>query len=62
MKNRKITVFIIQGYEQRTDTGQLIDAVQLELIDESYEKALARAKKLIKKTNYRLSNVIENYI
>jgi hypothetical protein len=52
-------IFIIQAYELRTDDGQLQDVTTIELIDKSYENALKRAKKLIKKKFYRLSNIIE---
>ena len=60
MRN-KILVFILQGYEQKLDDGRLLDSVQIELIDKSYENALKRAKKIIKKPFYRLSMVVEKY-
>lgn len=52
-------IFVIQAYQLRTDDGQLQDVTTLELIDKDYENALKRAKKLIKKEFYRLSNIIE---
>ena len=52
-------IFIIQAYELRTDDGSLQDVTTLELFDKDYESALSRAKKLIKKKFYRLSNIIE---
>lgn len=52
-------VFVVQAYQSATDTGQLSDNVVLELIDTSTEKAIERAKKIIKKNFYRLSSVIE---
>ena len=52
-------IFIIQAYESATDTGQLTDNVTIELIDTEVEIALLRAKELIKKKFYRISNIIE---
>lgn len=52
-------VFVLQGYESKTEGGQLNDFVTVELFDISSEKALARAKKLIKKEFWRVSNIIE---
>lgn len=52
-------IFIIQAYEMRTDDGQLQDVTTIELIDTSCTNALKRAKKLINKKFYRLSNIIE---
>lgn len=57
----KYIVFIIQAYQLRTDTGQLVDTVTLELIDKDYQSALERAKKLVKRKHYRLASVIENF-
>lgn len=52
-------IFIIQAYESATDTGQLQDVVTIELIDTTVEGAVKKAKKLIKKKFYRVSNIIE---
>lgn len=57
----KYLVFIIQAYESQTPDGHILNATILELIDESYEKALERAKLIIDKKFYRLSSVIENF-
>ena len=51
--------FIIQAYETQTDTGQLLDSVVIELIDKTPEGAIKRAKKLIKRKYYRVSDIIE---
>ena len=59
MKKERNLIFIIQAYESATDTGQLTNVVQIELIDKSPEDALKRAKELIKKNYYRLSSIIE---
>lgn len=57
MKNQLI--FIIQAYESATDTGQLSDSTTIEVIDKDCNSALKRAKDLIKKKFYRVSNIIE---
>ncbi len=58
----KFLVFVIQGFNQiAPEDGTLLDSVKMELIDTTYEKALVRAKKLVKKNNWRLSMVVENY-
>ena len=55
----KITIFIIQGFESENPRGNLADVTTIELIDNSTENAMARAKKIIKKKFYRVSSVIE---
>jgi hypothetical protein len=52
---KKIIVWIIQAYQQQTETGGLIDAVVLELIADSEKEAVKRARQLVKKKFYRLS-------
>lgn len=59
---KTIIIFIIQGYQSKEDTGALADACTIELIDTSVENAMKRAKKLIKKDFYRVSNIIEKEI
>lgn len=56
---KRVTVFIVQGYELALDTGELRDTVTLELIDTDCDSALKRAKKIIKKKFYRISTIIE---
>lgn len=58
----KYTVWIIQAFHQRTDDGRLIDNVVLQIIADTEKEAMKKAKDYIKKPNYRLSEVIENYI
>lgn len=55
-------IFIVQAYQSATDTGQLNDTVTIELIDKTPESALKRAKSLIKKPFYRISNIIEKEV
>ena len=52
-------IFVVQGYESQSDTGTLSDIVTIELIDTTTESAIERAKSLIQKKFWRLSNVIE---
>lgn len=54
-------VFVIQAYESQSDTGQLSDLTLVELIDTEPAKAIVRARKLIKKKFYRISQIIENF-
>lgn len=54
-------VFIVQAYERSSPDGSLSDLTTLELIDETRENALKRAKKIEKKAHYRVSRVIENW-
>lgn len=59
---QKYTVWIIQAYHQRTDDGRLIDNITLQIIAETEKEAMQKAKKYIKRPNYRLAEVIENYV
>lgn len=59
---KKVTVFIIQGYVQKLDTGALVDAVTFELMSDSKEDAEKRAKELVDKPFYRIQKVIETYV
>lgn len=52
-------VFIVQGYEAKVDNGQLLDSCEIQLIDETAENALKRAKELLPKSHYRISMIIE---
>lgn len=54
-------IFIVQGYELKTEQGALIDIVTIELMDETAENAIKRARALIQKTHYRVSNIIERH-
>lgn len=55
-------IFIIQAYQSESPQGEIGDVVTIELIDQTPDKALARAKKLIKKKFYRVSNIIEKEV
>lgn len=57
-RNMKL-VFIVQGHEGEMPGMQLIDVCTLELYCKDEVEALKRAKKLIKKKFYRVSQIIE---
>jgi hypothetical protein len=52
-------IFVIQGYGEEKADGTISDVVTIELIDKTQESAIKRAKKLIKKNNYRVTSIIE---
>lgn len=54
-------VYTIQGYEAELPDGRVNDAVIFELIDTDGDRAIERAKKLVKKKFYRISRVFENF-
>lgn len=55
------TVFIIIGYEERNDRGELSNATEYQVIANSYDEALKKVKKLKKAKFYFLKSVIENF-
>ena len=59
---KTILIFVIQGYEQKMEDGSLVDNCTLELIDKTPEEALERAKKMVKKSFYRIAQIIEKEI
>lgn len=54
-------VFIIQAYQIKNPDGSLLDVCQVELIDTNLNNAIKRAKKLVTKDFYRISNIIERH-
>ena len=52
-------IFIIQAHEGETPQMQLQDVCTIELKCKSGDDALKKAKKLIKKKHYRISQIIE---
>ena len=52
-------IFIIQGYDKRSENGNLEEVITLELFAKTEKEALKKAKKIIKKPFYRISGVIE---
>ena len=55
----KKIIFIIQAYEMKSPEGSLLDICTLELYAKTESEAIERAKKLIKKKEYRVTQVIE---
>lgn len=55
-----IIIFIIQAYEEIDVTaGTLKDTVTIEVIAETVDGAIDKAKKIIKKKFYRVTSIIE---
>jgi len=52
-------IFIVQAHEGETPNMQLTNVCSLELFCKDGNEALKRAKKLIKKKHYRISQIIE---
>ncbi len=51
----------IQAYQERAENGQLLDFCTIVVIAENEDQAIKKAKTLINKSNYRISNIIENF-
>ncbi len=63
MKPATALVFIIQGYShEEPTTSTLFDLTTIELVEDTAEKALERAKALIEKPHYRVSKIIETFV
>lgn len=56
---KSMLIFILQGYEHEEVDGRLTDVVTVELIGEKMDEVISRAKKIVKKKFWRLSNIIE---
>lgn len=54
-------IFVIQGFEHQSPEGQLADVCTLELIAKTEKEALAKARSIIVKEHYRVSNVIQRF-
>lgn len=53
------TIFVIQGYDKKTEDGRLENVVVFEVYARNEKEAIAKAKKYLKKPFYRVSNIIE---
>jgi len=60
-KNNTVIYFTVQAFEKR-DGDHLSDTCQIQVIDTTAEGALKKAKKLIKKTDYRVSAIVEEIV
>jgi hypothetical protein len=54
--------FVVVGYEEKREDGSLIDVVTFELIAKDSDEAIKKAKKIYKKSFYRISQVFEKEI
>lgn len=52
--------YIVQGYEGHGQGSELLDVATVDILADSEKDALAKAKKLVKKKLYRVSNVVEH--
>jgi hypothetical protein len=53
------THFILQAYEEKTQEGNLTDVCTIDIYAKNEKEAIEKAKKYIKKSNYRVSDIIE---
>ena len=53
------TVYIVQAYMSKDETGRLSDVTSVEIYAKNDKEAINTAKKYIKKDFYRVSNIIE---
>jgi hypothetical protein len=60
-KNKTVIYFTVQAYNEKKD-NLLVDSCQIQLVDTTEKNALARAEKLIKKENYRVSAIVEEIV
>ena len=61
-KVKSFLVFIVVGYEEKREDGNLADVVTFELIAKTSDEAIKKAKKIFKKPFYRISRVIEKEV
>lgn len=54
------THYFVQGYAMKTETGALTDSVAIDVFASTEEEAIGRARKLVKKDHYRVSQVVEH--
>jgi hypothetical protein len=58
----KYMVIVVQAHDGETPQGQLLNVTTIELMEDDPDRAVKRAKKLIKRKHYRVSQIIENYV
>ena len=61
MSKEQYTVIIIQAYEEMTPQMGLTDSCLIEIIDDNVESAIEKAKKLIKKKEYRVKSIVQAF-
>lgn len=58
---KKYTVYVIYAYEEKSENGDFLHSVEVQLIDTDKDKALERAKKITGKPFAYLKIIIEKY-
>ena len=58
----KYMVVVIQAHDAETPEGRLMNICTLQLMEKTPDEAVKRAKQLVKRKFYRVSEVIENYV
>lgn len=58
----KYLVIVVQAHDAETPEGRLMNICTLQLMEDDPEKAVQRAKKLVKRKFYRVAEIIENYV
>ncbi len=61
MSKQQYTVFVIIGYEELTQQATYTDACEIQIITNNVKDALKQAKAYIKKKNYRVKQIIQNF-
>ena len=56
----KHTHYIVQAYSDIADGGQLKNVTTVDIFADSEEQAIKRAKQLVKKEHYRVSQIVEH--
>ena len=62
MKYETYKAFVVQAFDNETPEGMLEGLTVLTLVTESEKQAIKIAKRIIKRKDYRVSQVIENFI
>jgi len=56
----KHTHYIVQAYSDIAEGGQLKNVATVDVFSDSEEQAIKRAKQLVKREHYRVSQVVEH--
>ena len=59
MKIDTYSLFTVQAYFERGEDGNLLDFAVVRVIADNARSAIRKAKKLINKKNYRISEITE---
>ena len=61
MSKQQYTVFVIIGYEELTSQKTYTNACEIQIITDSVKDAKKQAKAYIKKKNYKVKQIIQNF-